>query len=61
MSAKSGLIGLAALIVIIVGAVVLFDEADDGPLENAAEDIEDAAEDVGDDLEGAAEDIDDQS
>jgi hypothetical protein len=61
MSAKNGLIGLAALVVIVVGAVILLEEANDGPLENAAEDIDNATDDIADDVEDAAEEMDDQS
>ncbi len=56
MNSKNGLIGLVALIVIVGGAVVLFNEANEGPLENAAEDIDDAADDFADGVEDIADD-----
>lgn len=51
MNTKTGLIGLAALVIVVIGAVAIFNEADDGPLENAAEELDNAAEDVADEIE----------
>ncbi|MCK5748327.1 MAG: hypothetical protein KAH44_19070 [Oricola sp.] len=47
----------AVIIGVIIFAVV--DERNEGPLEEAAESIEDAADDVGDEIEDAADDLDD--
>lgn len=51
MNSKNAVLGALILIVVIVGAVVIINELDEGPLEEAAGEIEDAAEDVGDELE----------
>lgn len=51
MKARNALIGIAALVVIVIGAVILINEADEGPLEDAAEEIEDAADDIADEVE----------
>jgi len=51
MNSRKAIIGLAAFVVIVIGAVVILDEANEGPLEEGAESIEDSAEDVADDIE----------
>ena len=51
MSSKNTLIGLIALVVVVVGAVVIINESNKGPLEDAADEIEDAVDDVADEIE----------
>ncbi|MEO1135290.1 MAG: hypothetical protein AAFW68_01605 [Pseudomonadota bacterium] len=46
MNSKNGIIGAIVVVVVVIGAIALFNEADDGPLENAAEDLDDAVEEV---------------
>ena len=53
MNSKNGVYVLLAVIVIGVGAIFLINEANESPLENAAEDLGEAAEEVGDGLEDA--------
>ncbi|WP_425408782.1 hypothetical protein [Hyphococcus sp.] len=48
---KNGIIGLVVLVLVVVAAIFFIQEADDGPLENAAEDIEDAADDLEDSVD----------
>lgn len=50
----------AIIAALIIGAIIfaVVDERNEGPLENAAESIEDAADDLGDDIEDAADEID---
>lgn len=48
MNSRNGIIGAIILVVVIIGAFALLNEANDGPLENAAEDLEDAAEEISD-------------
>lgn len=52
MTTKNGIIGAIIIAAVIIGAVMMINEANDGPLENAAEDIEDAANEVSDELDG---------
>ena len=47
---QKGIFGLAAVIVLAIAAVMIFKEADDGPLENAAEELDDAAKDIADEV-----------
>lgn len=51
MTTKNGLIAISALIIVIIGAVALLNEADDGPIENAAEEMDDAVEDIADEID----------
>ena len=51
MNSKYGIIGIVALIVVVVGAFLIIDEANEGPFEEAAEDMEDAAEDMADEFD----------
>lgn len=52
MNSKNGIIGAVIVIVIAIAAFMIIEDANDGPLENAAEDMEDAAEEIADDLNG---------
>lgn len=51
MNSKYGIIGIVALIVVVIGAFLIIEEANEGPLEKAAEDVEDAAEDIADEFD----------
>ncbi|WP_375203324.1 hypothetical protein [Hyphococcus sp.] len=46
----------AAVVGILIFAFI--EDQNDGPLENAAESVEDAADDMGDDIEDAADELD---
>lgn len=46
MNSKNGIIGVIVIIIVVIGAIALFNEANDGPLENAAEDLDDAVEEI---------------
>ncbi len=46
MNSKNGIIGLVVVVVVVVGAFLLINEANDGPLENAAEDMDDAVDEI---------------
>jgi len=61
MQTRNAIIGALVAIVLIVGGVALFNEANESPLEEAAEDISDAADDVADEVEDAVDDIDDEN
>ncbi len=52
MSKNAIILGL--VIVVAVGALVLIEERNDGPLENAAESFSDSAESFGESVEDAA-------
>ena len=55
---------ILALIGAAVAGVLIFafvEDQNDGPLENAAESVEDAADDIGDDIEDAADELDGSS
>lgn len=43
---SSRFIGIAVLIVVVIAAFMIFSETRDGPLENAAEDVEAAVDEL---------------
>ncbi len=51
MSSKNTIIGLLVIAALVIGAIIFIDEANDGPFENAAEELDDAAEDFADEIE----------
>lgn len=58
---RNTIVGLAFVVVIAVIAFAVIEDRNDGPLENAAESIDDAADDVADDVEDAADDLDEDT
>ncbi len=48
---KNGIIGIGVLVAVIIGAFLIFNEANEGPLEEAGESLDDAAEDIADELD----------
>jgi hypothetical protein len=56
-SARIGLMIIGAVLLALVVLLVWERGSDDGPLERAGENIEDAADDVGDAIEDAGDDL----
>jgi hypothetical protein len=51
MNSRNGIIGLMIVAVVVIGAIVLIQETNEGPLEEAAEDVDEAVEELSDDID----------
>ena len=51
MNSKNGIIALLVVAVIVIGAIALLQEANESPLEKAAEDVNDAVDELSDDID----------
>jgi hypothetical protein len=51
MSARNGILGLIVVIAAVVGVLWFIEERNEGPLEEAAEDVADAIDDAADEID----------
>ncbi len=55
---RNTILGLVGAVVVGILIFAFIEDQNDGPLENAAESVDDAVNDMGDDIEDAADELD---